>query len=139
VTHRWPRRTSGIRPPPGGYQTASPPDDTPPDPAIIHGAAAIETPKRHWTANPCWEVEYNLAYAAHREELLAFAHRKKLEWEQLRHARLQSLSAKLGCPGESSLAAFIECLEGQLQEPRGLSAVAAGAKLSEVIRQSPSH
>lgn len=70
--------------------------------------------KAEWLADPCWDIEDTEGFEADREELIAFSKEQYALWEAERNALLFEKSVKLGCPGNLSLAAYIELLEDRI-------------------------
>ena len=70
--------------------------------------------KRDWEGDPNWDLEETEGFEEHREELLAYRLAKEAEWEAAHQKRLLDKAEKLGCPGNVTLAAYIENLEWRI-------------------------
>ena len=75
---------------------------------------SVEGLKHSWKCDPCWNIEGTEGYEVFRDELRAFQAEKEASWEADRMTELQTLSAKLGCPGNFDLARKIQAMEYQI-------------------------
>lgn len=85
-------------------------------------AEEIESLKRDWELDPCWDIETTEGFEAHRDELLA--HRKKCEerWEKAREEqqaerdrKALALVAELGFEGHLPLGRHLLGLSGRIE------------------------
>lgn len=79
---------------------------------------AVETLKRNWEADPCWDLETTPGFEAVQEELLA--HRLKMEerWKQEYDRQLREYAARVGIEN-LTLAAYIRRLEERIAKLEG--------------------
>ncbi len=80
--------------------------------AILKSKDEIESLKRNWESDPCWDIEKTEGFEAHGDELLA--HRLKMEarWSQERYDEIDRKATQLRCSHE--LAEYIMNLEREL-------------------------
>ena len=71
--------------------------------------------KAQWVADPCWDIEDTEGFEAHRDELITFAKQHEARLEAEAEARLGAKAERLGCPGNLSLARYVEGLEYRLE------------------------
>jgi hypothetical protein len=83
--------------------------------ATLRSPKEIEDLKRQWRSDPIWDIEDSEGFEAHREELAAYRAQCEAEWSQAVKERLEAKAVQLGCPGNTSLAAYVEDLEGRLK------------------------
>jgi hypothetical protein len=74
----------------------------------------IEKLKQDWASDPIWDIETTEGFEGHERELHEFAESKRAEWKQREADRLEAKAVALGCPGNLTLAAYIERLEARL-------------------------
>ncbi len=74
----------------------------------------IEDLKSSWESDPCWDIEDTEGFEDHYDELLAFHHRKILEWQQRAEQKVRDKAVALGCPGNPRLAEYVMSLEDQI-------------------------
>ena len=70
--------------------------------------------KAQWCADPVWDLEDTEGFEAHRAELAAFAKQQIDLWDAQVEARLTTKAESLGCPGNLTLAGYVEALEARL-------------------------
>lgn len=80
--------------------------------AILKSKEEIESLKRNWESDPCWDIEGTEGFEAHSDELLV--HRLKMEarWSQERYDEIDRKATQLRCSHE--LAEYIMGLESKL-------------------------
>lgn len=71
--------------------------------------------KLEWRADPTWDIENTGYFEAYYDELLAYRVETEARWERERYAKLHELAEALGCPGNLTLAAYVERLERRLE------------------------
>lgn len=74
----------------------------------------IDKLKADWENDPCWDLEETEGFQAHRAELFEFSTRRQFEWKRQRNLELKSYARKLGLPGNTKLAGYIQQLENRL-------------------------
>lgn len=62
----------------------------------------IESLKKNWLSDPCWDIEDTEGSEAHREELEKFHEEKKLEWTKARLEREWAEMERLGINNKST-------------------------------------
>ncbi len=85
-------------------------------PAEMKSAEEINELKAQWCADPCWDIEHTEGFEAHHDELKAFSDTQEEKWEQEAEARLTEKAERIGCPGNLTLARYVETLEHRLQK-----------------------
>lgn len=71
--------------------------------------------KFQWIADPCWDLEATEGFEDVAEELKAFRTTKELEWANAQTAQNLLVAAKLGCPGNETLGAYVRDMSLRLE------------------------
>lgn len=70
--------------------------------------------KNQWRADPYWDIEGTEGFEAHQDELVAYRGEWEAKWNAERLAHLEKRAEALGCPGNVTLAQYVETLEYRL-------------------------
>ena len=76
----------------------------------------VENLKAKWSEYPCWNVEDTEGYEKHKDELLAFRILCESERAEKKRLRMSELSERLGIPGNTKLAEYVERLEYRIEK-----------------------
>jgi len=76
----------------------------------------VEELKRQWKHDPIWDIEQTEGFEDHRAELLQFRLECENQWERECFAQLVEKSERIGVPGNTAFAAYIETLECRIDE-----------------------
>jgi len=76
----------------------------------------VENLKANWREDPCWNIEDTQGFNEHKDELLAYRILCESERAEKRSIRLIELSEKLGIPGNTKLAEYVERLEYRIEK-----------------------
>ncbi len=76
----------------------------------------VENLKANWLEDPCWNIEDTQGFKECRDELLAYRVLCESERAENRRIRLSELSEKLGIPGNTKLAEYVERLEYRIEQ-----------------------
>ncbi len=80
--------------------------------AILKSKDEIESLKRNWESDPCWDIEATEGFEAHHDELLAHRLKMETQWSQERYDEIDRKATQLRCSHE--LAEYITGLERRL-------------------------
>lgn len=80
--------------------------------AILKSKEEIESLKRNWESDPCWDIEGTEGFEAHSDELLAHRLKAEAQWSQERYDEIDRKATQLRCSHE--LAEYIMGLERRL-------------------------
>jgi hypothetical protein len=78
--------------------------------------AEVETLKRNWSEDPCWDIEDTEGFEDHREELAEYRRAADERREAEHLARMMLKADEIGCPGNLALAAYVLRLERTIDE-----------------------
>ncbi len=78
--------------------------------------AEVENLKAKWVDDPCWNIEETQGFEEHKDELLAYRILCESDRAEKRRMRLSELAEKLGIPGNTKLAAYVERLEHRIEQ-----------------------
>ena len=76
----------------------------------------VENLKANWRYDPCWNIEDTQGFEGHKDELLAYRILCESERAEKRRICLSELSEKLGIPGNTKLAEYVEGLEYRIEQ-----------------------
>jgi len=72
--------------------------------------------KWNWQGDPCWDLEDIEGFEEHREELRKWRAKWEQIWTERKEERLLKKAEQIGCPGNMTLAAYVETLEQRLEK-----------------------
>lgn len=72
----------------------------------------IESLKKSWRYDPCWDIENTEGFEEHKEELLAYRLGIEKEWQEREDKRINERADKLKCSVE--LVRYLENLERRI-------------------------
>lgn len=72
--------------------------------------------KAQWLDDPCWDIEGTEGFEEHYKELLDFRLDTEDRWENKRRIELQKIAERLGIPGNTKLAWYIQRSEQRLNQ-----------------------
>lgn len=73
--------------------------------------AEVESLKRDWAADPCWDLEETPGFEEFRDELTEFAARTREKGERRYRKALEEYAERIGVPGNLILAERFRSLE----------------------------
>lgn len=79
----------------------------------------IEELKSQWEADGTWDIEDTEGFEDHYDELLAYRHKRILEWRQKEIQKTKDKAAELGCPDNLKLAEYVMRLEQRIEKLEG--------------------
>lgn len=71
--------------------------------------------KASWEADGTWDIEDTEGFEDHYDELLAYRHKRILEWRQKEIQKTKDKAADLGCAGNLKLAKYVMSLEDRIE------------------------
>jgi hypothetical protein len=79
----------------------------------------LESLKRDWLNDPCWDIEDTEGFEDHREELLMFSDQEHQKWADFEKVRIANVAETMGIPGNTAVAYLVESLQRRVTELEG--------------------
>ncbi len=73
----------------------------------------IESLKKNWRFDPCWDIEDTEGFEEHKEELKAYRLDYEKKWQEVEDMRINEKAKKLEC--SPALVKYLETLERKIQ------------------------
>jgi polyhydroxyalkanoate synthesis regulator phasin len=76
----------------------------------------VEQLKAEWEQDPIWDIEHTPGFEEYFSELKQWHEKCAAEWERDNERRASALAERLGCPGNTTLARYIDFLERSIRQ-----------------------
>jgi hypothetical protein len=76
----------------------------------------VEQLKAEWEQDPIWDIQHTPGFQEYFSELKEFHEKRAAEWEKENERRALALAERLGCPGNTTLARYIDYLERSIRQ-----------------------